>query len=254
MKKTLDSQSKLFCRILKAGLWNERIDLKLCKDDFVRVWNEAQGQTVKGLVGNALVSSECVPPKVAYRIQDHILVIGGTNVKFEKILLKSVSALKSEGVEPVLIKGLGVGSFYQDPLLREPGDIDLYVGIENYKKAFTILSSLPGLKEKTVFEENSKHSHVEIDGVPIEIHRFTDVFPKKYNSAYQAFSDTSLSGSLPTYGLEEGVQVYIPDPTFNALFIFIHFWHRFPPSLRLDNVTACKLWDDQHDEPGKHAH
>ena len=45
---------------------------------------------------------------------------------------KAVEALRSAGVEPVLLKGFGLADLYPKPYLRSWGDADIWVGVSNY--------------------------------------------------------------------------------------------------------------------------
>lgn len=222
----MDNRTGLFCSLLKAGLWNETLDIHLDKDEFKSVWNDATRQVTRGLIASALVSSNAVPPKVVDRLQDQLLKIAGENLKMGSVLTKSVSALRKEGIEPVLLKGHGVASYYKVPMLRESGDIDLYVGQENYRKAFDSLDALSDAPESFVFEEKEKHSHVEINGILIELHQYSDVLSPKYDPTYQRISDDCLRGSFVTLQLDD-CSVSTPEATFNALYIFNHIWSHY---------------------------
>ena len=222
----MDNRTGLFCSLLKAGLWNETLDIRLDKDEFKSVWNDATRQVTRGLIASALVSSNAVPPKVVDRLQDHLLKIAGENLKMGNVLAQSVEALRREGIDPVLLKGHGVASFYKVPMLRESGDIDLYVGQVNYRKAFDTLVAMTEAPESFEFEEHSKHSHVEINGITVELHRFCEVLPRRYDRFFQDVALKGLSTGLDHVTYED-ITVSTPEPTFNAFFLFNHLWRHF---------------------------
>lgn len=219
----MDSRTSLYCSALRAGLWGNPFDRQLDKDEFLDLWKDADRQTTKGLIASALVQSEAVPPQVVDRLQDWLLKIAGQNLKMDDVLSKSLNVLKNKGIEPVLLKGQGAASYYKVPILRESGDIDLYVGQDLYKKSFEILSELSGTPQSFEFEVHSKHSHVEIDGITVEIHRFSEVLPRKYDPFYQKVAAEGLSSKLKTVIVED-VPVQTPEPVFNAFFLFNHLW------------------------------
>ena len=140
----MDNRTSLYCSALRAGLWGTPFDRHLDKDEFQNLWKDADRQTTKGLIASALVQSEAVPPQVIDKLQDWLLKIAGQNLKMDNVLSQSLRALKDNGIEPVLLKGQGVASYYKVPMLRESGDIDLYVGQDLYEKSFEILSALSG--------------------------------------------------------------------------------------------------------------
>ncbi len=219
----MDNRTSLYCSALRAGLWGTLLERHLDKDEFQDLWKDANRQTTKGLIASALVQSEAVPLQVVDRLQDWLLKIAGQNLKMDSVLSQSLNVLKRNGIEPVLLKGQGAASYYREPMLRESGDIDLYVGRDLYQKSFEILSELSGTPEAFEFEEHSKHSHVEIDGITVEIHRFSEVLPRKYDPFYQKVATEGLSSKLKTLIVED-FPVQTPEPVFNAFFLFNHLW------------------------------
>ena len=224
----MDNRTKLYCTILKAGLWGDHLDLNLSKEEFKQVWTDATRQVTRGIIGSVLVSSGAVPSNVVDRIQDWMLLIGGENYKISRVLSESLKALANQGIEPVLLKGHGVAPCYPTPMLREVGDIDFYVGTENYRKSFDALSDLSDSTEEPQFEENSKHSHVDIKGIPVEIHQYCEVLPRKYNALFQEIAKDGLSSGNVYLELDDvDCKVRIPEPTFNSFFLFNHIWRHF---------------------------
>lgn len=215
-----------FCSVLRTGLWGTKLEVILTPAEKRWIWEDAAKQTVSGLVANAFISNAGTPPKTAEVLQKKILKIAANNLKLDAILADSVAALENQGICPVLLKGQGVGSYYKEPLLRESGDIDLYVGQDNYKKSFEALrTSLKEVKD-AVFEEDDKHSHLTSSGITIELHQFSDILPRKYDSRYQTISDSCLAGSHVFVKIGD-INVRTPEPTFNAFFIFNHLWRHF---------------------------
>ena len=221
----MDKYTELFCSVLKAGLWGHHLDIRLGKEDFKHVWNDATRQVTRGLVGNVLVTSDAVPQGVADRIKDRLLLIGGENYKMARVLSKSLKILTDNGINPVLLKGHGVASNYREPSLRESGDIDLYVGVEDYRRAFDVLAPLSDPDGEFLFEAESKHSHIDINGIPVEIHRYCEVLPRRYNAFFQNLAGKGLSEGTELIDIADvDMKVRIPEPTFNAFFIFNHLW------------------------------
>ena len=222
----MDRSDELFCSILKAGLWNKTPVIRLSRDDFSEVWKDAVKQVCRGLIGHALVSSGNIPSAVVFKLQDHLLAVAGFGFKMDRVIGRTVPALQAAGIDPVLLKGRGVGTYYLDPMLRENGDVDLYIGPESYKAAFEILAAMSDNPEGARFEADSKHSHVEIDGITVEIHRYCEVLPPHYNARYQEIAKKGLSENPVILRIGEA-DVRTPETTFNAFFIFDHMWRHF---------------------------
>ena len=192
----MKSRDALFCSLLKAGLWNETRDIHLSKDEFALLWKDAVRQVCRGLVSHPLVLSGSLPSQIVSRLQDHLLAIAGLGLKMDRVIEKSVLELQSNGIDPVLLKGRGVGSYYPNPMIRENGDVDLYVGPDNYKAAFEVLVKLADKPEDTLFEGGSKHSHLEIDGVIVEIHKYCEILPRRYDARFQSIARKGLTEGL----------------------------------------------------------
>lgn len=60
----------------------------------------------------------------------------GMHSQMNMTLQLLVLTLRKAGIEPVLLKGQGLSRYYPTPELRQCGDIDIYVGEENYEKAY----------------------------------------------------------------------------------------------------------------------
>ena len=57
-------------------------------------------------------------------------------LRLKQILASAVSLLRQHGIEPVLLKGFGLAMLYPNPNLRQFGDIDLFVGLDNFASIF----------------------------------------------------------------------------------------------------------------------
>ncbi len=222
----MDSYIDIFCSVLRAGLWNKAPEADLRGADFKRIWADAQKQAVSGLVAQGLLNTGRMHPKASEMLQKKILSIAAMNFKISHILADAVKALRSGGIEPILLKGHGVASYYHQPLLRECGDIDLYVRPDQYKRAFDILSDNIACIEEKKFEESEKHSTIVTKGIPIELHQFADVLVPRYNDAFQSFSDAGIASDCGSVDVDD-IIVHTPGPTFNVMYILEHIWSHF---------------------------
>ena len=65
-------------------------------------------------------------------------------MQLRQILTSAVKLLRGHGIEPVVLKGFGLALLYPNPALRQIGDTDLFVGINHFHEACTLLRTLPG--------------------------------------------------------------------------------------------------------------
>jgi hypothetical protein len=138
-----------------------------------------------------------------------------------------LQTLREQGIDPVLLKGQGLSVYYPTPQLRQCGDIDLYVGAENYEKAYDAL-----LPIVTSIEERSKiwetmHFDASVGPVMVEIHHKVDImYSRKNEKLYQKFMVEGTSNDLCRLKIGE-VEVNTPNDTFNAFYVFYHLWRHF---------------------------
>lgn len=121
--------------LLRAGLWGRNIDdiacFPLSAGEWESLFRLARQQTVIGLVFGGLqaLPEELLPaPAVLIRWTAGVDAVERRNREMNRTLAALYTELRTRGFDPVLQKGQGVAAYYERPLLRECGDIDLYFG------------------------------------------------------------------------------------------------------------------------------
>ena len=134
--------------------------------------------------------------------------------------------LDSHDIPSVLFKGQGIALNYPNPLTRQCGDIDMYVGERNFEKTLRILK--PDSDGKASNYKHIKHFNTKEDGVDIEIHRIAETIPGlRKNRLFQEWRVRHLEeNELHTVKLG-GIDINLPPHQFNALYIMNHAWHHF---------------------------
>lgn len=220
--------AEAYLALLRAALWGTDIP---AWEDFAPVFDEAlelcDRQKTRGLAYDLLLRSGYpVPAESAGRMQQLLYRILNTHRKQNAALARVVSILQQADIPCVLLKGQGVARFYPNPLLRECGDIDLYVGPERLPDAVRAATPLSDNPERS--EMNDKHYRFWIGKAEFELHKFT-LIPVRCRIArrYRALEQAALrpENTLPV--IFDDVTVPVPDPTFNALYLFAHIWHHF---------------------------
>lgn len=217
--------------LIRSALWGDSFDADLIKtdDDVKRVVNQARKQTVLGLASYALVNNaEAIgigrdTLRMLHGLQ---LSIAQLHLTLNAVLVEVVKLFEQNGIDTVLLKGQGVAANYPSPTLRQCGDIDLYVGKENYLKACALLKRISS--DSSQNQENEVHWHTEYKGVMVEIHRIigrlaSPARDKRFErwSVEQLTSDKSMAVTI------DGYDINIPPVNFNAIYIFNHIWHHF---------------------------
>ncbi len=218
-----------YLALLRAALWGTDIP---AWEDIAPVFDEVlelcDGQKTRGLVFDLLLRSGYpVPAETAGRMQQLLYRILNTHRKLNAAIARVVSVLQEADIPCVLLKGQGVARFYPNPLLRECGDIDLYVGTERLESAVKVLAPLA---DKVDDQITGKHWQLWIGSSEIELHRYTMVPESRSLIRYfKGIETEGLSQDLVPLNFD-GVSVNIPENTFNAFYTFYHTWYHFTKS------------------------
>lgn len=222
---------KQFLELLRAGLWGRPADPTLFQEgvDWKDILRIAHQQTTSILVadGIATLPAELSPSKsqifkLAIKRTDNTLMHKLLNTTINQI----VEVLDAEGIPSVLLKGQGISQNYLSPESRMCGDIDLYVGKENFLKAYEILGKIEGIQMPETSECTS-HILAKLGEVVIELHHKTCLlYGKKTNTSWENWTHESIgaqmkAGTLPTWQ-NNGKAIELPSPTYNALYILHH--------------------------------
>lgn len=258
----MDRNREFFMEVLRAGLWNDgKHCMKACRmnseEGFVPDWNLisswAGKQTVTGMVSKGisfLPEVLCPPNDVRKNIQFFVMKNMQMHELLDRIAVELSRTLKSAGIDSVLLKGQGLARVYDNPKLRQCGDIDLYVGRDNYRKACEVTDRIAERIARKGGEgddkrlESDKHYHCRINGVAIEIHKKASILSdSRYNERFAEFEKACLNpGSVMKVDLGYGT-VNVPPVEFDAVFVFLHAWgHVFSSGLGLRQVCDWTMY------------
>ena len=219
----ITSAQEEYLALLRSAIWGTEV--VAVRSDIKAILAIANMQKTRPLILLALQKAGCCTADK--QTQAFIHKTAASHINLNRTIARTVTALRDAGIDPVLLKGQGVAQNYPDPMLRECGDIDLYVGKDNYAKACEVAKGLATESEAKDATESSKHFHIWIYGLCLEIHRVSEVVPgKRQNEFYQQLSDRGLSKDLVPV-VFDGVPVNTPADSFNAFYIFHHAWHHF---------------------------
>ena len=212
-------------------MWGYPVEVPAGFTQWNKIMRLANNQALMGLVGDVLLTRpeirETLSPKFVERLQDIPLNSMGMHTQTNITLQLLLQTLREQGIDPVLLKGQGLSVYYPTPQLRQCGDIDLYVGAENYEKAYDAL-----LPIVTQIEDRSKiwdtmHFDASIGSVMVEVHHQVDkVYSRRNEKLYKEFMHQGTSKDLCTLKIGE-VEVNTPNDTYNAFYVFYHLWRHF---------------------------
>lgn len=221
---------KLFFQLLRHGLWATPLEPQrfacLHEEQWVQLMDMARRQALLALSFDAVsaLPAPVRPPRMLY-LQWAALAarVEQANRRLNDTLFSLSRLYQAHRLQSILLKGQGVGQNYRQPLHRQCGDIDLYLGPEGVKEATRLLLAEGALNGH---EENNKHVGVRWNGVDIELHRVlqhlnSPLAERRFRRwARQVCPSQTEQLAIPTPRGEAVVQV-LP-VTFNVVYLFLH--------------------------------
>lgn len=218
----MKTHQKVFLSLVRNSLWDTQVKVPVGFNEWGLVMRLASSQAMEGNAAKALLETpdilERMKPESKLRLSNMLM----TNVVMHSMTNSSiqsvVSALDDAGIRCVLLKGQGMAANYRHPEVRDCGDIDLYVGVENYCRSYEVLKEVTDhIDDASVLNGNGKHYHAQLSGICIEVHRY-------YNESASSAMDMSQNFVEMEFG---DVKVMTPADDFNSFFVFSHLWRHF---------------------------
>lgn len=176
----IDNSIDAFFALIKAGLWgvsNDKASHNQNLDgitEWDNVYQLTQEQSVLGLALQGIESLRIlnvnlnIPQVLLLKWIGEVQLIERRNKAMNAFVAELIEKLYNHGVDVILVKGQGVAQFYENPLRRTSGDVDLLLIKDNYQKAQKILIPISSLTEPE--DSAKKHLAINIYGWTVELH------------------------------------------------------------------------------------
>lgn len=228
---------KVLLGLLRCYLWNtEEVKelLPIKEKQWRGVFERAKDQAVAGVAFEAMnrLPEHLRPPK---NIWLHWMEVWDKyeqrNKEISRVTATVLNILRQKGMRPILLKGQSVGAYYPTPLRRCPGDIDVLVGEEGFKR----MEASEQKKGDRYAREREKHLEFSRNEVTVEFHRKTSIFYlKEQGRRYDEMERGWLENGPEEREIEGIGKVAVLPVGFEVLFLFVHgFMHFVPDRLRL---------------------
>ena len=246
-----------YLELLRSGLWGTQADSSLFQGEvnWKAILRTAKEQTTQVIVTDGIeaLPSELWPAKeIMFKLMAIRVKTKHLHLQLNSALTKITKALNAESLPSVLLKGQGVAHNYRLPESRMCGDIDLYVGKENFEKASDTIASLSPIPQEEDCSGHEMHVHLELDGVTIEAHRkASGSANKRQDRLFDAWTkanldDHFLDGTLPTIDFDQ-TPVQTPSANYNAVFILHHaVRHMITEGIGLRQICDWAMFLDKH--------
>lgn len=230
----LTPEQNILFSLLKTSLWHDKDREALLSIPSEADWGElftlaarqgVLGVSLDGLAQvekrSGLSKNDQIPglsKELLIRWELSVKKMEARNKRQKEVIKELVALFRENGIEMLLLKGIGLGMNYPQPSHRECGDIDIYL-FGDYEKGNKVIENL-GIE---VDKEGAKHSKFYFKGVPVENHKTL------LNVEYSK-TDKNLEQHLLRVLDEQGfdsimiddVSVRVPTPDFIATFLTRH--------------------------------
>ena len=223
----------IFFSLLRSGMYGIPVPESELPEyiDWEAVLRLAKKHVVTGII---IESVQFLPERlrpaddISVRMNKFALGLFRTNIILDNAVARLTSFLRKHGIEGVVLKGQGVARYYRMPQMRQSGDIDFYVGREQYERVVNLCRDNL-VDVGTECHETGRHYVFKMDGVSIELHRLASrLYSPFRNRLFQNWVEEQLEHSSDRRTLMFGnVEVLLPSFDFDAIFIFYHAWRHY---------------------------
>lgn len=168
------------------------------------------------------------PAEMQARMNGFALKLIQSNLRIDRGVARLVSFFEEHGIKGVLLKGQGIARSYRLPQMRQPGDIDFYVGEAQYLRAMELCREF--LMDGGAFsEESNQHFNFRMDGRVVEVHRIaTEIYSPYRRSRFNGWIHNQVDSAPDRRTLSiANVDVTVPAVNFNVIYIFYHAMRHF---------------------------
>lgn len=225
----------LFLNLLSAAIWNKPADATLFQGIDAHAWkgivDMARRQTVSALIADKALSlpKESLPPR-SLSLQFMVMIeqTEALNRKMIHVLKDLSQEYEAAHLPYCVLKGLGNGINYPSPLLRNAGDLDLFIYRKGDYERSKEWNTSKGFK---LDDGVVLHYSFNKNGVSVEIHRRIGYFDhKKYDLLFNKWEQELIKQENFTTVQIDGLTVQQLPVEMNAFFIFQHLFRHFAHS------------------------
>lgn len=208
--------------LVKSALWQTAADASLfaAQTDWQAIYQLARKQTVASIAFDGMLTlpPNLQPPRpLLLQWSNSLMLCEANNHLLNQRIETLFKHYQEARLKPLLLKGQGVAQCYPRPEHRQPGDIDVYIGREDYERSNLLLTQLGGEIE----QESAKHAHGHWEGVTVENHFLLTQFA---SPAANRFLKREILPLLPgnrTVSIE-GNNIPVLPLEVDVFFVFVH--------------------------------
>lgn len=230
------NQQLFFTLIQIAVGRQERFDEAPTPEAWQKMFAEAGRQAIAGVLFSAVerLPQEQRPPREVllrwYAMKEKIVK---RNMRVTRCTLGIMRRLERDGMRPCLLKGQGMAMLYADPMLRQPGDIDIWADVP---------------KQQTI-EYAHRHCrtcgpvcphHIDfpvMGDVDVELHfvpatMMNPLLNRRLKAFFRKHADAARKNMITLSDMtdtpsDKAGSVAVPTAAFNSVFLLVHTFKHF---------------------------
>lgn len=235
--------SEVISRILRYALWDDASGLEpaFFAEISTEQWNDvhtlALRQGVVAMMLDGIIRSGLeIPRPVKMRfISSTDKLERGYTQKF-RLAQELAQTYSTEGIEMMLLKGIGLSQLYPTPKHRPCSDIDIYL-MGAQREGDRLVRKRFGVK---INHGHHHHTTFHIKGILVENHYdFIEAHSRRSKSRLETYLKELSAMESPAHASLKGVDVLLPAPNLNALFLTLHAADHFAA----ENISIRHLTD-----------
>lgn len=223
-----------YFRLLRMALWGREGDafpaLEIQPDEWPLLLRLAERQGTAPMLYDILLQEE--HEGITAAMQQQMKAVSAHCMMMQQqqraVREQATRALNAQGIKVVQLKGMTLSRHYPKPYLRSCGDVDIFVGKENYHAGARVLrETFPDAPRFDTEEDYFRHYNINVGPVPVEMHRVSHSFSHPRDERlYDRLEQEALHCNPYCHTDEEGSWLE-PAEDFNVLFVFLHSWEHF---------------------------
>lgn len=232
-------KDSFFLDLLKCSLNNKPFLHHLKDNEWKIVYEEAKKQTLTGIMLEGikrLPKEQCPPKPILLQWFTNVENIKKKNTELNKIAVKVVDKFHKDGFRSVILKGQGNALYYPDPLLRTPGDIDIWLDKSRQEITQYVRKYCPN--EEIVYHHAEfpvmNSCHIEVHFTPSWMNNYFK--NKKLQNLFHELKDKQFSHKMAVP--DQTGFIYTPTIEFNRVYVLLHIYrHLFEEGIGLRQLV-----------------
>lgn len=226
---------KIFFELIRAAVWQRGAEVGnvVTAETWHEVIQSFKAHAMLGLVADAIMSlppHKRPPEAECSDIRRYVGTLVQEHYRQDTVIARLFDMFAANGIAAVLLKGQGIGALYPMPNTRSIGDIDIFVGMEQYPDAMRVASAYCGAGSATaVPADDNIHGSLEVTrpawlkGVELEIHyRAADTAIQSIKEEYNRWAAEMMhAGPFRTVNIG-GTEVRTPGGAWGVVYVFEH--------------------------------